>query len=241
MVFAGCGRIGFDARSDGGGVDAADDATPDAVNPACLIADGVCVFGCARIDDDCSTTCGDGTCIGNAGELCVSCSADCNTTTPVCGNGACDPGEAAAGCHADCGPAPWPWLQEEADLLEQINATRATGYACPAGAVPAAPALTATSFTPGAREWVWELAHQKFFMSGGVVCNGRTFAERATIGGYNAGMNAGGPSTTTVAIALSRWLGDSSQCSALLAATYTQIEVAVAHDADHAFVLLLKQ
>lgn len=128
LVVAGCGRIGFEARSYARGVDAPGDAPPDAVDPACLISDGICVFGCAGIDDDCTTTCGDGTCVdgtcvGNAGELCANCAMACMTTNAVCGNGACDPGEPGAGCYADCGPSPWPWTQEEADLLGMLNAT----------------------------------------------------------------------------------------------------------------------
>ena len=122
LAVAACGRVGFEPAD--GGVDALSDAGIDALNPACLVSDGVCVFGCGGIDVDCATTCGDGTCVGNGGELCGNCAADCMTQRAACGNGACDPGEVAAGCIADCGPAPWPWTKEETELLTMVNATR---------------------------------------------------------------------------------------------------------------------
>src|SRR5262245_12405958 len=45
----------------------------------------VCLVACVGLDSDCDTTCGDGTCVGNAGEMCNSCQSDCMTTNLVCG------------------------------------------------------------------------------------------------------------------------------------------------------------
>lgn len=214
------------------------DVTSDAVDPACLVSDGVCVFGCGGIDADCATTCGDGTCMGNGGELCGNCAADCMTQSAVCGNGACDPGEAAAGCIADCGPVPWPWTDEEAELLAMVNATRATGYACPSGAAPVAGALSATTFSPGSREWAWELAHQNTFMVGGTVCNGRTFSQRAMAGGYTAGVIVGGPAATSPAAVLGRILTDPVRCPEVLNGAYTRVDIGTAYDAYNSYVLI---
>lgn len=231
---AGCGRVDFDPRRDAGldaqlGLDG---------NPAC-VDDGVCTYGCADEDPDCATTCGDGVCMGNGGELCVNCAADCMTTTAVCGNGACDPGESPL-CIADCGPSPWPWASEEAALLAKVNAVRATGYNCPNGARAARPAYTDAGATTAAREWTWELAHQKFFMMGGTVCNGRTFAQRSQ--NFALYMNAAlvtGPSYPDVDAALAKWLSNANECDGVMA-TYTQASIGVAHDSTNAYVMILK-
>jgi hypothetical protein len=239
LALAACGRIDFDDRTDSS---VAIDVLAIDGNPACISGDGNCPYGCAGADDDCITTCGDGVCIGNAGELCVNCAADCQTTNPVCGNGACDPGEAAAGCIADCGPAPWPWLAEETDLFAKINATRASGYACPNGPKPATGQMAMGVFEADAREWSWELAHQKFFMTGGTVCNGRTFMQRSNNFTTYAGfLNASGPSYPTVDAALALWLSNPGECDALLEPLVTNAAVAVAHDATNAYVLLVAQ
>lgn len=243
LALAGCGRIDFDSHRDAGTArdDAADAPTPDA-NPACVLDDGVCTFGCVGIDNDCATTCGDGTCVGNAGEMCVNCQADCMTQSPVCGNGACDPGEAAAGCIADCGPMTWSWVAEEADLLAKLNTVRTAGYTCPNGARPPVGAVTIGVFTAAAREWTWELAHQNFFMLGGTVCNGRTIQDRSqnfTL--YQGALLTGGPSAyPTVDEALAKWFGGAAECDALMSPLNT-VSIGVAHDGSDAYVVLLNQ
>lgn len=47
--------------------------------------------------------CGNGACEG--GESAASCAADCAVSGPVCGNGACEAGESAATCAPDCSAA----------------------------------------------------------------------------------------------------------------------------------------
>jgi hypothetical protein len=141
--------------------------SPDALAGACAGGDGECLVSCVDTDPDCMTTCGDGVCVGNAGELCGNCEADCKTMVAVCGNGACEAGE-APDCFADCGPTPWTWLAEEQEMLDRINAGRTNGTACPGGSMTTAPALTRdAALVTTVHEWVWELSHHDFFISGG--------------------------------------------------------------------------
>ncbi len=226
----------FDPQRDGalGDSDASTDASSTCID------DGVCSFGCAGHDRDCDTTCGDGVCMGNAGELCVNCPADCMTTAAVCGNGACDPGE-SPGCVADCGPTPWPWTAEETELLQKINAVRIAGYTCPNGARAPQPAFTSADATAAAREWAWELAHQKFFMAGGTVCNGRTFEQRSeNFALYDNASLSSGPSYPTVDTVLARWLTNADQCEGLMMPMYTRASIGVAHDDTNAYVIIYR-
>ena len=82
----------------------------------------------ADADTDSPGFCGDGVCSADEGEGCTTCPADCDTTAPVCGNGACDPGELGV-CEADCGPNPWPtsWENDAFAAFDEINALRAVG------------------------------------------------------------------------------------------------------------------
>jgi hypothetical protein len=231
---AGCGRIGFD-----GGSDAAtgrDDAATDAdASAACVGGDMVCRVSCLAVDPDCVTTCGDGICVGNAEELCTTC-ADCVTLDPVCGNGACDPGEDSDICYADCGPSPWPWTAQEAELLVLVNNARAAGITCPAMGMVTGPALTVNAaFGPAAREWAWEIAHQGYQGSGG--CNGRTGADR--INAIGATANVGSWTGSTPQAALDTWLVDAVTCPIVADPTYTRVGVGVAHDAMNGFAMFL--
>ena len=156
ITLLGCGRVGFDPRSDATdiGVD-----TPAAV-------------------------CGDQVCSGGAGELCSACS-DCATLAQVCGNGACDPGE-SPGCYADCGPTPWTWTSDANALLAAVNQARTNGTMCPGGGgMQIRPALVYdTSLEPFAREVAWETAHESW--TNNVGCNGRSFSDQLTMLGAAA-------------------------------------------------------
>lgn len=243
MLLVGCGRKGFS------GVDAGDDTvdTPlptDAEIDAPLICtndDGVCLFGCAdEGDTDCITSCGDGKCIGNANELCTSCAQDCMTMSIVCGNGACDSGEAAAGCYADCGPASWPWVAEEMQLMNMINATRTAGKKCPGpGGILTAPALTIDpTLQPPAREWAWEIAHQNYWMSDGSACNGRTYQQREVQGGFTQYITAYGfPDVTAT---FNDWLSNQTTCDLVMDANLTTMNVAVAFDLQKGYIFVIK-
>ncbi len=222
LVVTGCGRLAFE--------------TGDA--SACVAGDEVCPFGCVGTDPDCVTSCGDGRCIGNGGELCSACPVDCATLEPVCGNGACDPGEPAAGCIADCGPAPWPWVADEEQLVALIDQTRTAGFTC-ATMPETQPALALDAMLePGAREWAWELAHHRYFDAAGGACNGRTVADRQAAGGFTGYVTAAG--YTTARDALTAWLASPTQCAILMSPVPTQVFVAVARDATVGYVVVLR-
>lgn len=170
-----CGRLQFDRLDDAGrgGDGDAIDADPQQL---CAGGDGICRVSCLALGDpDCSTTCGDAVCVGNAGEHCGICT-ECNTRSVVCGNGQCDPGEDSDICGMDCGPTPWTWTAEEAELVSIANMTRTNGYDC-GGGIVIRPALTRLSnLDAGAREWAWENTYQA--LAAGDSCNGRTFLDR---------------------------------------------------------------
>ena len=222
LLHAACGRVGFD--------------TADA--STCVAGDGVCTVECVGVDPDCVTTCGDGRCVGNAGELCAACPTDCATLDTVCGNGACEPDEPAAHCVADCGPDPWPWFADEDQLVALINLTRAAGHQC-AAVVETAPELaTDTTLQASAREWAWELAHHQFFDPAGGACNGRTLADREAASGFTGYLSATG--YTAVPDVLAAWLADPIQCAILMSPVPTRIFAAIARDVDQGYILELR-
>lgn len=242
VLLGGCGRKGF-SDEDAGTADAATpagDALPIDAPLVCTDGDSVCLVGCVGMDSDCVTTCGDGTCVGNAGELCNSCTQDCATTTAVCGNGACDPGEQAAGCYADCGPSPWLWTAEEMQLVNLINTARTGGTKCPGpGGIMTAPALAleATLQMP-AREWAWEIAHQNFWQMDGSACNGRTYQQRELIGGFAQYINS--YNFADVQSAFNDWMSNQGLCNLVMDPTLTKMNVGVAFDLAKGYVFVIK-
>ena len=233
LVLAGCGRIGFDpSGGDGGGTGGDGSQLPDATT-AC-VADGYCPPSCGAADPDCQTVCGDTQCVGNAGETCQSCTSDCRTTANVCGNGACGAGEDGTTCAFDCGPVPWTWAQDEAELFAAINNARTAGTSCGGGAVTFAPALT---LDPGlhaaARDLAWEAAHLNLTLN---RCNGQSLF------GYAASVNASNFSISTSAATtqdrLASLLGGS--CSSVMSPTRTVAAVGIAVDQATPYVLLLR-
>lgn len=182
--------------------------------------------------------CGDGVCAGNAGELCSTCAADCANQTVTCGNGQCEAGESPS-CYADCGPTPWTWAGEETQLATLINNARTQGFTCPGAAK-----VTRTAFIlddalkPGAREWVWELAHQDFFNNGN-YCNGRTLGDRKALGGDFTGyLLASG--YTTVQAAFDSWMTSATLCPIVMSGAATRASIAVALDTTTGFIITMK-
>jgi hypothetical protein len=249
VTAAGCGRLGFEASENTAREDALGDSGDlpgdsdsmsdgDGASATCAGGDGVCRLSCVAVDPDCTTTCNDGRCVGNAGELCSSCPSDCNTQAVVCGNGACDPGEDSDLCYADCGPSPWPWVSDETQLLGRINQARTQGINCPGAPTPVVGALTMSpTIQVASREWSWEIAHQG--LTGDNACNGRSLPNRAFAAGANFVLYALGP-TTTVDQAADFWLADGQACQAIMNGSRTTIGVAVAHDTmPNAYVILM--
>ena len=211
-ALASCGRLGFDASGDGGGSN---------VSP---LHDGT-------VDTPSSTVCGDGSCVANLGETCVTCASDCKTTTPVCGNLACDPGEDGTTCPTDCGPVPWQWDAEEMDLLNLINNARTGGVQCPGtGAPMTAPALTITdTLHRAARDLAWEQA--QYDTVGVKRCDGQNvLSYLATVNANNV-REASGAGTTQQWI--SAWEADMNACPQLVDTSVTTIGVAVATGAKN--------
>jgi hypothetical protein len=237
ITIAACGRIGFDGLTTGSG-SAGDAPTIDTVTTACVAGDNVCRVSCLGSDSDCTTTCGDGRCVGNAGEFCTNCAADCMTLSPVCGNGACDPGEDSDICYADCGPTPWTaaWVVEEGQLVSMINAARTGGTTCPGSGAATVPSLAASgSGTAQAREMAWERSYQGFTGSGNTVaCNGRTLGQR--VGLPSAAWIAFGPDASS---AVGFWLGDATVCPSIMKATWVELGAGVSHDAMAGYYVIV--
>lgn len=230
------GSSGDGAPGDGTVDGRAPDAMLDAPN-ACAGGDMSCLVECVSTDPDCQTTCGDGRCVGNAGELCSNCNADCKTRNPVCGNGACDPGESPS-CYADCGPSPWTWSTDEQMLIAGINNRRVMGANCGNGTTTA-PALTYDpNFDGQVHEWVWEVAHQNVFTNGGGACNGRTNAERQTPTDFDAWVS--GQGYADVAATLTGWFNDNNTCGLLMNASRTKIGAGVAKDVAKSYIVIMK-
>ena len=255
-MLIGCGRFGFEegarisdsgARNDGNdsALATADgsepepptiDAASDASGMQCQPADGVCLLACVGSDSDCVTTCGDGRCVGNSGESCNNCAADCDTVSPVCGNGACTAGE-IPDCYADCGPAPWPWTADEATILSRLNAARTGAYDCPGPPTPAVAPLTASaSIQPGSREWAWDIAHNLNTTDNS--CNGRSMPVRV--------MNAGGSvvwyvfhMTADANQAVDFWLADGQACQSIMNGSWTTVGIGAARDMINGYVIMM--
>lgn len=232
VVVAGCGRVGFD------GIDASSDAAslPDA--GLCVAGDDLCLPSCLTTDPDCVTTCGDGRCIGNAGELCGSCMADCATLAIVCGNAECQAGEDGTTCYADCGPPSWPWETEEAALRAEINLARTSGTMCPGDGAPRFASVLAvdTTMQPGAREYAWEIAHHEIHTN--MACNGRSFVERQATYGGSGGLSHS--TAVSAAAAVASWRATAALCPVLMNTARTQLAVGVALDAQPGWVMWLQ-
>ena len=221
------------------GMNPTDGTSIDTPMGACTGGDNTCLVACVSTDPDCTTTCGDGRCVGNAGELCSNCTADCMTTNVVCGNGQCQAGE-SPDCFADCGPTPWTWAAEEAQLLALIQNARTTGFACPNMASVTRPAYTiSAALLPPAREWVWEMSHHNFFGSGSTnaSCNGRTAAQREQEGGFTGYVRSAGPAD--VQTAFNNWMASATQCPIVMS-TSTMANLAVSYDTRRSYILVLK-
>lgn len=218
LSLLGCGRLNFNETV----VDASSPSTD-----AALDAPGVAV-------------CGNGTCEGERGELCGKCMSDCAVATAVCGNGQCDAGET---CYADCGPANWPWTQDEMDLFAAVNAARTGGVTCPGDSMPrTAPAFTLNaSVVPGAREHAWEMAHHEIPAGTGTSCNGRTFPQRQVPYGGSGGLSVSstGP-IATMSQVVDVWKTSGPLCPILMSTSQTMAGAGVAHDAAHGFVIWFK-
>ena len=211
----------------------------DAPQSACAGGNGQCLVACVGTDPDCTTTCGDNVCVGNAGEMCKACASDCNKTAIVCGNGQCQMGE-SPDCFADCGPTPWTWTTQEQALVTRINNARTNGFACPGSNTVTRPALAVdTTMQAASREWAWEIGHMDFYMADASSCNGRTLADRKATGGnftsYVLGVGYG-----TADEAFDAWMASASLCSVVMSPNVTKLHAAVALDATKAYLVVMK-
>lgn len=215
-ILAGCGRLGFDATGDGGG------STGDGKGSG---------SGSATIDAAISMVCGDGICGGTSNETCQSCASDCKTTQPVCGNYACDLGEDGASCPIDCGPSPWPWTSDEAELRSLINAKRTGGVTCPGGmGVITAPALADdANLDRAARDIAWEEAEHGTV--GLTRCDGQSVLfYLAQVGASNSQVNS---NTNTNQQRVDAWAADMNGCPNLMDASKTIMGVSIATGASN--------
>ncbi len=242
LGLAACGRLRFGTRAgDGGPGDPdgpSDSITFDTTPAPCIDGDGVCDATCVGMDSDCVAVCGDGMCVGNAGETCGACAADCAVLAPVCGNGHCDSNEDSVNCETDCGPAIWPWDQFAADAVTMFNAVRTAGYTCPGGSLVTASAfVTVADPTDTANHVAWEIAHQQYLV-GNNECNGTAFNADRTAAGF--GYLIFEMNSQTAAELVSDILSSSSLCPKIMQPSYTQVVIGAAFDLSTGWAILLK-
>ena len=243
LVIAACGRIGFgetgDRGSNGDGGATDDGTAADGTTVTCVDGDGICAVACVGMDTDCMTTCGDGRCVGNAGERCGNCASDCATTNDVCGNTICDPDEDSTSCETDCGPSPWPFTQLETDLFNALNMLRTSGFQCPGtGSVTTAPALAAGPADPtdDAHHLAWQIAHQPNTSMMPMTCNGTSYAA-LTPPGYFTGVFTSGNATALAA--LNGFKSNNGDCVALMNPSSTMVEIGAAMDVTDGWIIFL--
>jgi hypothetical protein len=242
VLLACCGRVGFDAApGDGAAIGdgkQADAPIPDA--PTACVPDGFCVPTCGATDPDCQAVCGDGNCVGNAGETCKSCTADCRTAANVCGNGACQTGEDGNNCFTDCGPVPWTWTADEADLIVRINQARTQGTSCNGQPSTSAPALTLdTTLRAAARDLAWEETH----LGGGMGfnrCNGQSIITFTSMAGASGSQISTSSSETTNAVRMTNWIANMSACPILMNPSHTMVGVGLAIEVTPTYVALFR-
>lgn len=238
LVLASCGRVGFDPLGEAG--TSGDDASGDGVGLidaiVCTNDDGVCLVECVGMDNDCATTCGDSVCVGNASEKCAAC-AECNTQAPVCGNSLCDGTETSATCETDCGPAVWPWTQQAADLLIEINNMRTAGVMCPGGNRPAVGALAmGPDPSRGAEQLAWQAAHQPVAISSLTTCNGVEYLSLINAAGYSGGAFASGATAQGVITTMRT----GTSCDRLMMGGYSEASIGVAMDVASRWMVFLR-
>lgn len=225
LLAAACGRVGFDGVGDGGGASGG--------------GDGAGGDGNGIDSPGSSATCGNQTCEGTSGETCKSCAMDCRTTMNVCGNGACGPGETGATCFVDCGPVPWTWAADEADLFARINAARTGGTACGGGPTTTAPAVTVDdNLKMAARDLAWEQARY-----GGILlnrCDGQSMISYLSSTGATNYKLAASSSSTTNAQRMADWVADNSSCQSLMNTGVTRLGLAIAVDATNGYAALFR-
>ena len=191
------------------------------------------------VPDAAKFTCNDGVCDGHDGETC-GCGSDCDTQMDVCGNGACDPDEDSASCETDCGPAPWPFTDLEAQMLAAVNTARTGGIVCPGDTAPRTAAAVAA--TTDAQETVrvvaWEYAHDPRSAMGQVTCNGRTLISILQPSGFPNGIFIQTSFDPTMAVA--RVVTDPDSCTDLMEPAHTLVAIGAAHDLTNGYILFLK-
>jgi hypothetical protein len=260
-----CGRFGFDATgsddSDGADADGADADDPDDTDAddtdaddmdaddtdgppidgaigACAGGDNTCGTACGSSDPDCAPACGDSVCTEIGGETCASCD-DCETAADVCGNGECSATESSATCLTDCGPAAWPWAQDEMNLFAAVNAARTEGRSCDGTTTLTAPALTwDPAVLPFARNWAWEEAHLHPNTPGFRRCSGRSWSAVYADANIDTANVTSGALTTQAR--LDQWLGEVNACMAIMSTGNTTGAIGIAIDDDDSFVVLLR-
>ncbi|MFT3693462.1 MAG: CAP domain-containing protein [Kofleriaceae bacterium] len=212
LVLVGCGRFGFAPTTDGRNSSSGDD---DGSIPG---------DGKKPIDADLSATCGDLTCTASAGETCQSCASDCKTTSAVCGNLACDPGEDGASCEIDCGPSPWTWVQDETDLLTAINNARAGGVTCNGTQANANAVVLDTTMQAAARSLAWESAQYNTVTIR--RCDGQllsTWLSAIPASSYRLSSGVASAGDRVAA-----WAADNNACASLVDNTRTKIGIGIA-------------
>lgn len=98
-----------------------------------------------------------------------------------------------------------------------------------------------TALWPGAREYVWEMAHHETPAGNNLSCNGRTIQQRQAPHGANGGLAVSSTGTfANMTAVVDIWKASAALCPILMTTSSTQASTAVAHDAMHGFAIWFK-
>jgi hypothetical protein len=121
----------------------------------------------------------------------------------------------------------------------ELNDFRQSDAGCPAGPTFVVSALFEdASLRESAREWAWEIAHQRYLASDDARCNGRTLHELEAATGVTYVHVVTGFATALDMV--HAWEADPVTCPDLLRQGRTGVEIAAAIDAQSGFVVLFK-
>lgn len=147
------------------------------------------------------------------------------TSVPAAAATAAPSAAPASGSDTSCGLNAPGGIQ--AEMLQRVNAFRASGAVCGTVAYPAAGALSwNTTLLQAARSHATDMATNNYFSHTGL--DGRSPAQRVLAAGYSYGRTGENIAAgqTTVESAMAAWIASASHCQNMMTPDYRDIAVA---------------